>query len=135
MNTNITKIALIALMGLVFGTFGTTQANAQFSKAVVLLKGSVHSEQSGKPFSVKISIRSSEDQKVEVTNSVSNSETGNYLVVLETNKKYYIHIEGSDIATQDELIETPAAKNTVKINKDITVSSAVSNSQDKASLK
>src|SRR3954463_3047481 len=127
----------IMIAGFVISFSATMQANAQFSKAVVLLKGTIHAEQTGKAYSVRVSVRSADDKNIEITGSRSNSETGNYLVVLEAKKKYWIHLEGADIATQDEMIETPAAESTVKMNKDFTVSqaSASSSSDDKASLK
>jgi len=46
---------------------------------------------------------------VEITASTSNKESGNYLVILQANKKYWVHLEGQDIVAKDELIETPAA--------------------------
>ncbi len=136
MTTKLAKIALLAAIGFIF-SFNASNASAQFSKAVVLLKGTVHMDQTGKPYSTKISIRSAENQNVELSASTSNSETGDYLVVLQPNTKYVIHIEGQDIATVDEAIETPAAASTIKLTKDFTVSgtSSISTTSDKASLK
>jgi hypothetical protein len=136
MTTKFTKLVLIAAIGIIFGTF--SQADAQFSKAVVLLKGTIRQDQTGKPYSVKVSVRSADDKDVEINRSRSNSETGSYLLVLQANKKYVIHLEGPDIATQDEVIETPATESTIKMNKDFTVAPLPQNSatsQDKASLK
>ena len=132
MITKLTKLAAFAIIAVVFNFSNATQANAQFSKAVVLLKGSIHTEQTGKAYSVRVSVRSTEDKNVEITGSNSNSETGNYLVVLQANKKYWIHLESPDITTQDELIETPAADSTITMNKDFTVTSTTNTSQDKA---
>lgn len=136
MKNQLTKIAVFAAIGLFFSFGAVNQASAQFSKAVVLLKGTIHMDQTGKAFSAKISIRSAEDQSIEIMASRSNSETGSYLVVLQPAKKYVVHIEGQDIAPLDESIETPAAGSTINITKDFTVSQ-VSDAinQDKASLK
>ncbi|MDP4219047.1 MAG: hypothetical protein Q8916_01640 [Bacteroidota bacterium] len=129
------KLALIAAIGMIF-SFGAQRADAQFSKAVVLLKGTVRMDQSGKAYSAKVSLRLAEDKDAEISAARSNSETGNYLLVLQPNKKYVIHIEGQDIAAQDELIETPATDSTIKMSKDFTVApTSIGSSQDKASLK
>ncbi len=129
-----TKIAAIAIVGLVFSLSGSNSAQAQFSKAVVVLKGVVRNQETGKAHSVKVSVRAAGDRALEITNSKSNSESGSYLVVLQTNKKYWVHLEGDDIITKDELIETPAASKTVQMDKDfaVTTISAVK-VQDKAS--
>ena len=100
---------------------GTTGAQAQFSKAVVVLKGTVRSEQTGKVHSVKVSVRAAGDKAIEITSSKSNSESGNYLVILQPNKKYWVHLEGEDILTKDELIETPSVIKTEQMNKDFAV--------------
>ena len=127
------KIAAIAIIGLVFSLIGAGQANAQFSKAVVVLKGVVRSEQNGKAHSVKVSVRAAGDKALEITNSKSNSESGAYLVVLQANKKYWVHLEGEDIITKDELIETPSASSTVQMAKDFAVTTiSVAKAQDKA---
>ncbi len=132
MNNSIKTIAKFISIFTMLTLFATTGANAQFSKAVVVLKGSVHSEQTGKAFPVKISIRTADEKNDEITNSQSNSLTGNYLVVLQVGKKYRIHLAGEGIVTQDEIIETPAANATVQITKDFTVvpTSAVKDSQN-----
>jgi hypothetical protein len=136
MKNQIRKIAAIAITGLLFSFVMTMQANAQFSKAVVVLKGTVHAEQTGKAHSVKVSVRAAGDKALEITSSKSNKESGNYLVVLQANKKYWMHLEGDDIVTKDELIETPSTNKTIQINKDFTVTTiSVVTSQDKASLK
>jgi len=129
------KIAAIAIIGLVFSFMSSEQANAQFSKAVVVLKGNVRSEQSGKAHSVKVSVRAAGDKALEITNSKSNSESGAYLVVLQANKKYWVHLEGEDIIAKDVLIETPTASQTVQMIKDFDVTTiSVVKVQDKASI-
>ena len=136
MKTRMLRVATFVMVGFMVNLLGAAQAEAQFSKAVVLLKGSVRSEQTGKAHSVKVSVRAAGDKAVELTASTSNKENGNYLVVLQANKKYWVHLEGSDIITKDELIETPSASKTIQINKDFTVTtiSVAKTSEDKASI-
>ena len=126
----------MAIIGLVIGLMGESQAQAQFSKAVVMLKGVVRSEQSGKAHSVKVSVRAAGDKALEITASTSNSQSGGYLVILQANKKYWVHLEGADIITKDEMIETPAASKTIQMNKDFSVTTitVAKHAEDKASL-
>ena len=130
------RMAAAAIVGLIFSLMTISAAQAQFSNAVVMLKGVVRSEQSGAAHSVKVSVRAAGDKALEITASTSNSATGNYLVILQANKKYWVHLEGADIITKDELIETPAATKTVQMQKDFTVTTiTVANANsDKASL-
>ena len=124
------------ILGLVFNLSTGSQAHAQFSKAVVVLKGVIRNQETGKAQSVKVSVRAIGDKAVEITASKSNSESGSYLVVLQTNKKYWVHLEGDDILTKDEMIETPSSSSkTVQMEKDfaVTTISAVK-AQDKTSL-
>jgi hypothetical protein len=114
--------AVVAIIVLGFALIvGTRAAEAQFSKAVVMMRGVVRNGETGKAHSVKVSVREAGNKALEITSSTSNSETGSYLVVLQTNKKYWVHLEGSDILTKDELIETPAVAQTTKLEKDFTV--------------
>jgi hypothetical protein len=71
--------------------------------------------------SVKVSVRAAGDKALEITASTSNSESGSYLVILQANKKYWVHLEGEDIITKDVLIETPLASKTVQMDKDFAV--------------
>ena len=137
MTTNFSKLVVFAAIGFIFSFGAQKQAEAQFSKAVVLLKGTIHMDQTGKAYSAKISIRSAENQNLELSAAKSNSETGDYLIVLQPSTKYVIHIEGQGIADIDETIETPAAHGTIKLTKDFTVGSgtAISTSQETASVK
>jgi hypothetical protein len=129
------KKAVVALMTMGFFLAGT-QAKAQFSKAVVVLKGIVRNEQTGKAHSVKVSVRAAGDKAIELTSSRSNSETGSYLVVLQANKKYWVHLEGTDILTKDELIETPSAAKTVQMEKDFAVTAiSAAKAEDKVSIR
>lgn len=99
-----------------------TNASAQFSKPVVVLKGIVRSEETSKPTSVKVSIRVVGDTAREITSSTSNSETGKYLVVLQPGKSYWVHLEGDSILTKDVLIDTPQRiESTQQIVQDFSV--------------
>ncbi len=134
--SKVTKVAVITIIGLAFSLFGESRAQAQFSKAVVVLKGVVRNQQNGKAHSVKVSVRAAGDKALEITASKSNSESGSYLVILQANKKYWVHLEGQDIITQDELIETPKASKTVQMDKDfaVTTISIAQHVEDKASM-
>lgn len=109
--------------GIVFSVAYADTSFAQFSKAVAVVKGSVITESSGQPISVKVSVRAVGDTATEVTASRSNSETGQYLVVLKPGKKYWFHLESPDIIAKDTLVETPASDKTVQITHDFTVTS------------
>ncbi len=125
-----TRIALknsfYALFGAVIVLVFASNAEAQFNKAVVLLRGTVKAEQTGKAYSVRVSVREAGDKALEITGSNSNSESGNYLVVLKPGKKYWVHLEGESIVTKDELVETPACTKTEQLTKDFTVTLASS---------
>ncbi len=97
-----------------------SSVQAQFSKSVIILKGVVKTD-SGKPHSVRVSVRTIGDTAVEITSSISNKNDGRYLVILKSSKKYWIHFENDDIISKDELIETPDSKETTQINKDFNV--------------
>lgn len=99
----------------------STDSQAQFSKAVTVVKGTVINEATGKPISVKVSVRSVGDTATEVTAGRTNSETGSYLVVLKPGKKYWFHIESSDIITKDTLVETPESEKYSQLVHDFTV--------------
>ena len=121
-NSIIRKINVAFASILLCSCIGVLQAHAQFSKPVVMLKGTVRAEESGKPYPVKISIRSGDNKAVEITSSQSNSISGNFLVVLQPKKKYWIVLECPGAITKDELIETPDVRdNTVQMKKDFTV--------------
>ena len=117
-------LAVAALaVGLVFSVAEVSHGDVKFSKPVIMLTGTVHSEQTGKVESVKVSIRSAEDKDMEITSSVSNSESGKYLVILAPNTKYFVHLQSpAGVITEDEMIRTPRVnENTVSITKDFTV--------------
>ncbi|MDP4199340.1 MAG: hypothetical protein Q8922_13595 [Bacteroidota bacterium] len=99
---------------------GTT-ARAQLSHAVVVLKGTVRSEDNAKPTSVRVSVRVVGDTAREITSSTSNKETGKYLVILKPGKSYWVHLEGDSILTKDVLITTPESEHTQQIEQDFTV--------------
>jgi hypothetical protein len=104
------KIAIfVVYVIIIVGLFGTKNATAQFSKAVVVLKGTVRNGDTQTPHSVNVSVREVGNKALELTASRSNAETGNYLVIVKPQTKYWLHIEGEDIETRDILVETPAA--------------------------
>jgi hypothetical protein len=106
-------IMLFALTG--------NNSHAQVAHAVVVLKGTVRSEDNAKPTSVRVSVRIVGDTAREITSSTSNKETGRYLVVLKPGKSYWVHLEGDSILTKDILITTPAGETTQLIEQDFTV--------------
>ena|SRR5437588_9352087 len=100
-----------------------TSAHAQFSKPVIVLKGTVRAAQTGKAQPVKISIRSAKQKDLEISNSQSNSLTGNYLVILQPKTKYLVRLESTDVIAKEELIETPAVTDaTIEITKNFIIS-------------
>ena len=124
-SSTIRKITLAAALlaaGLVFSANGVSQADVKFSKPVIMLTGTVHSEQTGKVESVKVSIRSAEDKDLEITSSVSNSESGKYLVILASNTKYLVRLQSATGVIKEETIQTPKLSDaTIQMNKDFTV--------------
>jgi hypothetical protein len=114
------KIVVFIVIGIVL--FGTESASAQFSKAVVVLKGTVRDGDAQMPLSVKVSVREVGNKALELTASRSNAETGNYLVIVKPQTKYWLHIEGEDVETRDILVETPASGGkTVNMIQDLMV--------------
>jgi hypothetical protein len=97
------------------------QSRAQFSKPVVILKGTVRSEETSKPTSVHVSVRVVGDTAREITSSTSNSETGHYLVVLKPGKTYWVHLEGDSILTKDVKVTTPESDKPTQVEQDFTV--------------
>jgi hypothetical protein len=97
------------------------QAQAQFAHAVVVMKGAVLTEEAHRPISVKVSVRVAGDTASEITSSLSNKESGKYLVVLKPGHKYWFHLEGDSILTKDVLIETPTTDASAQIVQDIIV--------------
>jgi hypothetical protein len=124
------KQTLFALVGAMIVTLFASNAEAQFNKAVVLLRGTVKAEQTGKAQSVRVSVREIGNKALEVTGSVANSESGSYLVVLKPGRKYWVHLEGENIVTKDEMVEAPEVAKTTDLNKNFTVTlvSSVKNS-------
>lgn len=105
-----------------FITISNTVSNAQFSKAVIVLKGAVLNETTQKAHSVNVSVREIGNPALEITGSRSNSETGKYLVILKPNTKYWVHLENGDIETKDIQIVTPSATGkTVNMEQDFLV--------------
>ena len=123
MKTNFEKMSVIIAVMAFLLLLQSGEAKAQFSKAVVVYKGKVRNAETLDPQSVNVSVREVNNKAIEITASRSNSETGNYLVVLKPQTKYWLHIEGEGVETKDILIETPAAQGkTVNVQQDITVS-------------
>ncbi len=108
-------------------SFGCLEnSHAQFSQAVIVLKGTVHTEEgsslvASKPIAVKVSVRAVGDTATGITRSRSNFETGKYLVVLKPGKKYWFHFEGDNIVTKDTMVITPDAQQTLQVSEDVTV--------------
>lgn len=123
MKTNFEKMSFIIAVMAFLLLLQSGEAKAQFSKAVVVYKGKVRNVETLEPQSVNVSVREVNNKAIEITASRSNSETGNYLVVLKPQTKYWLHVEGDGVETKDILIETPAAQGkTVNVEQDITVS-------------
>lgn len=120
MKKTIFKIGTAAIIAASWISF-IAPVKAQFSRAVVVMSGTVVSVESGKPTSVKVSVREAGDTAREITASTSNKETGKYLVVLQPSKKYWVHLEGDSIMTQDVLISTPVVAQTEKMQQDFSV--------------
>jgi hypothetical protein len=117
----ITLAAAFLAAGLVFSA-GVSHGDVKFSKPVIMLKGIVHGEQTGKVHSVKVSIRSTENTDLEITSSVSNSESGKYLVILAPNTKYLVRLQSAAGVIKEETIQTPTvSENTVQMDKDFTI--------------
>lgn len=106
---------------LVIGLADANVGFAQFTKVVTVVKGTVINEVTGKPISVKVSVRAVGDTATEFTASRSNSESGNYLVVLKPGKKYWFILESPEILTKDSLIETPHSDKYMQVAHDFTV--------------
>ncbi|MEP7234528.1 MAG: hypothetical protein ABI778_04455 [Ignavibacteriota bacterium] len=105
-------------------TTGILRAELKFSKPVVMLKGKIQAEETGKAHSARVSIRTAEKPEEEIASSVSNSESGKYLVVLAPNTKYVVRVLSRGKITKEEVIETPIAKeNTLQMTKDFMLSS------------
>ena len=117
----IIKFASAAALIAIANIFSITTAHAQFSKTVVVMKGTVLSEETARPTSVKVSVRVVGDTAREITSSTSNSETGKYLLILQPGKSYWVHLEGDSIITKDVLVSTPVSDHTQQVNQDFTV--------------
>jgi hypothetical protein len=118
----ISLAALSLAVGLIFTFADVSHSDVKFSKPVVMLRGTVHSAETGKVQSVKVSIRSVVNADEEITSSVSNSESGNYLVILGSNKEYLVRLQNDAGVIKEETIRTPVlGENTVVVNKDFTI--------------
>ena len=117
-----------------FGLFFSTNAQAQFSRPVVVLKGCVLTADQ-KPATVRLSVhetgeaQADEDTSNEITTCAiqemtagrANSESGRYLLVLKPGKKYWVHIEGTFVQSIDTLVQMPKTDKGLTIEKNFTV--------------
>jgi hypothetical protein len=115
------KITYLMLIGAMVVSVSVGSASAQFNKAVVLLRGTVRAEQTGKACPVRVSVREAGNKALEITGSNANSDNGTYLVVLKPGTKYWVHLEGDNIVTKDEMVETPLCAKTEQLDKNFTV--------------
>jgi hypothetical protein len=111
--------------------FFAGNAEAQFSKPVIILKGSVMTIDA-KPATVRLSIHETgstaeADSEIttcaiqEITAGRANSESGRYLLVLKPEKKYWVHIEGTFVQSIDTLIEMPKTDKGIQIEQNFVV--------------
>lgn len=123
MTTKVEKISFIVAILAFLLVLQSGDVKAQFSKAVVMYKGKVRNAETLEPHGANVSVREVNNKAIEITASRSNSQSGNYLVLLKPATKYWLHIEGADVETKDILVETPAVTGkTVTVEEDITVS-------------
>lgn len=128
-------IAGVAALTAIFSFMTPNAGHSQtFSRAVVVMSGTVHSDETGKPTSVKVSIREVGDTAREITQSTSNKETGKYLVVLQPGKRYWVHLEGDSILTKDEMIDTPVVQQTQQLKRDFSVAMREAEDATKSTL-
>ena len=122
MKLSFLQIAGVAALAAISSIFVPNVGRSQtFSRAVVVMSGIVHSDETAKPTSVKVSVREVGDTAREITCSTSNKETVKYLVVLQPGKKYWVHLEGDSILAKDELVETPTIQQTQQMKHDFSV--------------
>jgi hypothetical protein len=135
MKFSLTTIAGVAALTAMFSFMSPNVGQSQtFSRAVVVMSGTVHSDETGKPTSVKVSIREVGDTAREITQSTSNKETGKYLVVLQPGKRYWVHLEGDSILTKDEMIDTPIVQQTQQLKRDFSVAMREAEDATKSTL-
>ncbi len=120
--TSFIRRQLATAFGIVIGiALFAGNSQAQFSQTVVVMKGTILTDDAGRTVDVKLSVRAAGDTASEITASRANSATGKYLVVLKPGKKYWIHLEGAKILSKDTLIEVPNADHSTQIVRDFTV--------------
>jgi hypothetical protein len=96
------------------------EVGAQWSKPVVVLKGSV-TDKKGKPVVAKVSVRDAADTTKEIGNSTSNSATAKYLVILQPSQNYVVKVGGDSLIAQSMPISTPAADRPTDMIQNFTV--------------
>jgi hypothetical protein len=113
---------------------GSSAAQAQFSRPVVVMKGSVVTADQ-KPATVRLSVhetgetQADEDTSNEITTCAiqemtagrANSESGRYLLILKPGKKYWVHIEGTFVQSIDSLIQMPKTDKGLTIERNFVV--------------
>lgn len=119
--TKTLRAAILAGLATILIAASCVSVRAQLAHAVIVLKGTVRSEDNAKPTSVRVSVRVVGDTAREITSSTSNKETGKYLVILKPGKSYWVHLEGDSILTKDVLVTTPMADRTQQVEQDFTV--------------
>ncbi|MDP4198017.1 MAG: hypothetical protein Q8922_01150 [Bacteroidota bacterium] len=134
MKHGLTRILFSAALLSIVLLCSPSGVRAQFSKPVVVMKGSVMTTD-GKPAVVRVSIHETggtEDENdtssdvitcgiQEITAGRANSESGRYLLVLKPAKKYWVHIEGTFIQSIDSLIATPKTDKSLQLERNFTV--------------
>ncbi len=114
--------------------FGANAAHAQFSKPVIVMKGSVMTSDA-KPATVRLSIHETGESETvadtaeeittcaiqEITAGRANSESGRYLLIMKPGKKYWVHIEGTFVQSIDSLITMPKTDKPMTIERNWVV--------------
>ena len=131
--SQIAVLPLLAGLSIAFILFAMP-AQAQFSKPVVVLKGSVFT-QDGKPATVRLSIHETGETQTaddtseeittcgiqEITAGRANSESGRYLLILKPGRKYWMHIEGTFVQSIDSLLQMPKTDKPLNIEQNFVV--------------
>ncbi len=126
-----------------FCLFIVPNAQAQFSRPVIVLKGCVFTADQ-KPATVRLSVHETgetaadEDTSNEITTCAvqemtagrANSESGRYLLVLKPGKKYWVHIEGTFVQSIDTLVQMPKTDKGLTVEKNFVVNWRQTQTQD-----
>ena len=112
--------ALVASLCVALALCTALRVSAQWSKPVVVLKGSV-TDAKGQPVVAKVSVRDAADTTKEIGNSTSNKATAKYLVILQPSKDYVVKVSGDSLVAQSLPISTPAVEKPTDMLQDFTV--------------